>query len=168
MENKSLIDLLTPLQLEHHQLYCKTLNLINKSMEEKEKYYIPDREDIRVGYTITFDSQGVSYEFTIQDTDDYERVINRLFKSEENIYNYRTPFLTKEQIIAEGWEETEHRTYRKKTKRGILIFTDCGIGNGFFSDISREAELSNPKCLFSGQIRCINDFRTICKLLNIK
>lgn len=181
MGNKTLIDLLIPLQLEYHQLYRKANNLINKNMEEKEKYYIPDRKDFREGFE--YEQLHCSYsppDFKLFSSDWIKQVFDD-FTSEENyLFNryfqnnsIRVPFLTKEQIIAEGWEYSEESNsfiYDIKNVDSIyytLIITGDKNRSGFKTIEIQFASSWNTSTIYYGLCPSINEFRTICKLLNI-
>ena len=141
----------------------------------KEEYYIPDIEDIKVGYEC----------FWILDLTKSEAIENFLpmkftpkqtaftlfspfnWEREEtdniipNLMSYRTPFLTEEQIEQEGWkkqtdvhfEKGDHtiKIYRGKTWIPFHILIE---GHG--------------QVYFFGECKSINEFRYILKLLNIK
>ena len=141
---------------------------------EENKYYIPETSDFYEGfqYEILINTYSPP-NFTLSRSEWVKESFDDLTSEENYRLNrilsdkaIRVPYLTKEDIESEGWEEIGHRTYKKETKRGNLIFTNC-IGHEFFSDISRERDTTDPKCLFSGQIRCKNDLKLIMKLLNI-
>lgn len=141
---------------------------------ESIKYYTPSIEDIRIGYEYQqlcgnpqddisiSESSWEKYKFP----DPFVGDRLNIFKKVIETGIIRTPYLNKEQIEAEGWTNIDYRTYKKKTPRGNLIFTDC-LGTDSFSDISREEKRSSPVCLFSGYIQSINEFRFISKLLYI-
>ena len=130
----------------------------------ENKYFTPDIEDMTVGYEV-------------------EQLINQKWKKElfakgsylpENndllqwahsciISNtLRVPYLTKEQIEAEGW--TKEKSYF--IKNNIYLFFEDGMlvidsGNPF------SWEASDSEILFKGKCKDINTFRKICKLLEI-
>lgn len=155
----------------------------NKNMENK--YYTPDTSDLRVGY-----------EAEISHIDSDIWIPTKWRHNEEvlstitNLLNYnrriRTPFLTKEQIENEGWKFNEVEIvkpnlmcYKKGTMHGdevlyqiiyilstkwILIY----VGNYIIRTTLNNNEIITNNTLFSGKCLSINEFRYICKLLNIK
>lgn len=154
----------------------------NKNMKEKEKYYTPDIEDLRIGYKCEVNwARGYSEEF---------EPLNTSLKDEEGIYDpklddiviahddgyaeFRTPFLTKEDIESEGWvysEDSNSFIYDIKNIDSIyytLIIT--GDKNRFgFKTIEIQFNSSwNTSTIYYGLCPSVNEFRTIMKLLNIK
>jgi hypothetical protein len=135
---------------------------------ESNKYFIPDIEDIRVGY-------------------EYERAIIRLLPPQpstniyiEGWYNaivldidlslewrewikmgfIRIPYLTKEQVEAEGWKCI--------TKRGDPCFTKDNFELVLCTEdhtINLGEDRNYP--FYYGECKDINTFRWICKLLKI-
>lgn len=141
-------------------------------MEESIKYFVPDISDIRVGYEC---------EFYDSDDNDWTKVI---IDNQSKLANFtgleiplRTPYLTKEQIEAEGWEYVEStRTWppnRHAFKKGnyFLIFRfdiEVPLLDCILQDPSKEERVSNPERFrFFCDCKDINTFRMICKLLNI-
>ena len=92
----------------------------------------------------------------------------------------RTPYLTKEQIEAEGWIHTGGKLLKEANQmfeKGnyFLVFNEkVKTINIILRDPSKECEISwsvqmSPEHFnFFCECKCINTFRTICKLLNIK
>ena len=90
----------------------------------------------------------------------------------------RTPYLTKEQIEAEGWKTLEFKreglysyekanyflVFNEKIRTINIILRDLAI----VSEISWSLQTSPEHFKFFCECKCINTFRTICKLLNIK
>jgi|SRR6478609_893169 len=154
-------------ELKKEQRKYENFMLWNQPAE----YYAPSIEDIRVGYECE-----ILWNQDIFPEDSWYKVVVGdsstknfdLIDYEGRIANskIRTPYLTKEQIVAEGWENIGIKMYSRESPRGKLVFTDC-IGTEYFSDITREEKSSNPVCLFSGYIPSINELRYISKLLNI-
>lgn len=144
-------------------------------MEESIKYFQPDISDIRVGYECeclwqrpepkTWDK----IEVTETDTEEYlklsvEEVIRRV-KSNE----IRVPYLTKEQIEAEGWRCIHWREYLwEKGNKTIHFFNGQKEDNDDSTYLSIFTIHNSSKVLFEGECKDINIFRYICKLLNIK
>lgn len=136
----------------------------------EEKYYTPDISDLRVGYECETKSIFLNQDWVkeVLDVDGVSRAYSDIEHSdidEPFEEQYRTPFLTKEQIEKEGWVykdgwylkgdmrlyfwniEPEYRTPR--------ITIDSTLSDGLYFS-------------FFGECKSINEFRFICKLLNIK
>lgn len=156
----------------------------NKNMENK--YYTPDTSDLRVGY-----------EAEISHIDSDIWIPTKWRHNEEvlstitNLLNYnrriRTPFLTKEQIENEGWEfnylgkndwfkgNIPILPYNEIDYPFELWFKLNKYWLGFYKSIHKIVILEKSdkysegeSILFKGTIPSINEFRYICKLLNIK
>lgn len=138
---------------------------------DNSKYYIPILEDIIFGY---------EYEFYVAGFNKGERWTKNIFQISSSYFKsscelqilqnniikgfIRVPYLTKEQIINEGWKDT--------ISRGVFIKNEYKLG--FIQqvdDIPRiyitinMDNLNHP--IYNGYCKSINEFRTICKLLNI-
>jgi hypothetical protein len=139
----------------------------------ENKYYTPDIKDLRIGYELYWIKDPIK-EITddnlIHQILDYKKlafILNPPLKwkgaLEPNLMSYLVPYLTKEQLEAEGWEfkESYYFLVDKYQKSKYLLF--------FIKEsntISLEHE--SRQILFKGKCPSINEFRTICKLLNIK
>lgn len=142
---------------------------------EQNKYFKPSIEDIRVGYECEF------LKDPSKEPHEQEWIPMVLKNSKPNwtmnygmsIGSLRVPYLTKEQIEAEGWAFV-------KDERSLL-FDKGDLRLGFNQGIlSREdgsqtyvssIHLFYPKTgstIISCMCKDINTFRYICKLLNIK
>lgn len=165
----------------------------------ENKYFTPDIEDIRVGYECEFASDPLSFELN-----NYDRVqIGKLSMVEFNniirwyeggLLDYedltgvvRTPYLTKEQIEAEGWEfydswerctykmsdEEKYIKYKKvyKDKKNCfdkpLIVYLTYFFNTHFIFLNNDESYDDLDTYYQGQCPSINEFRYICKLLKI-
>ena len=160
---------------------------------KSDKYFTPDIEDIRVGYECEVLSSygwqpgfwpGVLMEDTLTGFDAQDNGHIVATKNLIAMNSIRVPYLTKEQIEAEGWEIYEKdSTKRHETE---LLWGSIGFtkNNYFlrwnFADMSISIILVDPskvegllfntlpehfKCTCS--CKDINTFRYICKLLNI-
>ena len=126
----------------------------------ENKYFTPLIEDIRVGYECEINKSffnGISegwHNFIFKEFEQLE-VVNR-----NGLKAFRVPYLTKEQIEAEGWKFegglVDHIHFSKE--RSQLIWFKRG----------NSIELQNPANLpmYIGGCKDINTFRYICKLLN--
>jgi hypothetical protein len=153
----------------------------------ESKYFTPDIEDIRIGYE--YEQYHPKYHKNNDgETEDRNEWIKKVF-GEPLMYgdtlskhieqeNIRTPYLTNEQIEAEGWERLDFkREERYIYEKGnyFLVFNEkVKTINIILRDPSKESEISwslqtSPERFkFFCECKCINTFRTICKLLNIK
>lgn len=159
-----------------------------------KEYYIPEIEDLFVGYECeklivlteetdknVYKSNWVSHtitsvDFSNIDTPSYEAMVFRLI-------NVRTPYLTKEQIEKEGWEVTNEgvdscgneiffKEYKNKLNifnvKYYLEFTHCngnfGIRLYMQKSLFDDSVISH---LYCGNCPSINEFKKICKLLEI-
>lgn len=149
----------------------------------KELYYTPDIEDIRVGYeceiTYAKDLIGTNDEYF------FKYIVEPQYFNEGDYVALRTSYLTKEQIKSEGWVVTDiispffgkDSVFTKefKEKRKCM---DCFKITYFLSIEGRFKITKNSKggfignantteTIYYGNIRSINELRTIQKLLNI-
>ena len=147
-------------------------------MNNNKKYFIPDIEDIRVGYEcelylqIFEDDKWLSEDWIkgkvtaiypkFEWTD--FRDVSHGFPSHNGEYKkikIRTLLLIKEQIEQEGWEITFYKDSDKChfTKKDI----EC-----FLHESNRITIVSKDyNFLYKGECKSINEFRYICKLLEI-
>jgi len=140
--------------------------------QETTKYFIPDLEDLRIGYECEIYEQttdktikDVKWHFIIVDKGNSiigkTIAINRIHHY-LNSNKLRTPFLTKEQIENEGWknitlpssyglhfEKERYRLQWLEKKKAIYIAEGLNI-------------------VYRGFCPSINEFKYICKLLKIK
>jgi len=120
------------------------------------KYYTPDIENIRVGYKCEREETIEGYKpyiFDLQGVRDYIQFEISDYKD----FFIRTPYLTKEQIEAEGWEWMTTYFY-KNHKRLNYDYTSNRLWVWDMFDNK----------YFDGYCPSVNEFRTINKLLNIK
>ena len=130
----------------------------------ENKYFTPDIEDLCIGYELemnwnrAYEEKWVPVKISIQDeefayTDEISEIVNAL---DDGMSEARVPYLTKEQIEAEGW---------------VYVSMDmCWIKNGielYFQKDNKIEILDQPNFLFQGECKDINTFRTIIKLLEI-
>jgi hypothetical protein len=148
-----------------------------------EKYYKPDIENLRIGYECEINhSRGYSKEYipTIIGYKDEEsaythELTNIIHMIDDGYGEVRTPYLTKEQIIAEGWKLEKfqinpNRIAFKKDNLFIILDTTEEVPwlDIILRDPSRSRHTINPE-KFHTMINCpsINEFRQIIKLLHI-
>jgi len=147
------------------------------NMSEESKYYPTPIEDIRIGYECEMgvkrlkppqpsDERWIEWR-TVTINDPFNDNINYYIESEL----IRTPFLNKDQIIAEGWQEIHDEEYIKvlDTKEGepsqVWWFNNNSNSEYQSTFEFRYRGYNNIK--FQGEIKSINEFRYITKLLGI-
>ena len=138
----------------------------------ENKYFTPDIEDFCIGYeceicTPTRWKSGKFPEILELNSELDEFGKDSLMKTAHAIL--RVPYLTKEQIEAEGWEfinhhaGTEHYDFEKN---GYSLYVDFDFKGEVYLKIY-DGEQDNEFNYFSGKCKDINIFRKICKLLEI-
>lgn len=147
-----------------------------------DKYFTPDIEDIRVGYECevknSSDDKNFEWEhLKIVGVDDAKisgRLMDWSFYDSLNAVkdkSVRVPYLTKEQIIAEGWREIHDEEYIKSipVEDGMPSKTwwfHNNVDTEYLSTIEfRYNGYHNVG--FRGECKDINTFRWISKLLKI-
>lgn len=136
-------------------------------MNDGQKYYTPAPEDIRIGFEyLLYNPSAYNERVTIiiEDVDSIENALKRLKKELDG--DVMVPYLTAEQIAAEGW------TKRDDNEFTIPINAMCEYVLSFepqFSDNIRiRKEVMDQRVyLFFGKCRCKNDLRLICKMIGI-
>jgi hypothetical protein len=144
----------------------------------ENKYYIPNIEDIRVGYYGEYNNWGIDergLNFNVWDEAILSKINVEVFLK-YGIKNFRVPFLTKEQIEAEGWTVMNTGGINPGQMDGRYVFSK---GNYFLiweekynrvdinlRDPSLLEDVWNPE-RFRVILNCpsINEFRNIVKLL---
>jgi len=145
----------------------------------ENKYFVPDIEDLHIGVVYEYYDQGLQF-------DEHGRFIPDEIRDDEfmwrgGIIKYpsdllhlsirldkntlRIPYLTKEQVEAEGW------VFHKQGNIGgifYLLFKNSFRVAIWIDSLEIEFEESEGNTLFYGECKDINTFRKICKLLNIK
>lgn len=122
----------------------------------ENKYFTPDIEDIHAGY-----------ECELLIYDKWEPNIVKPYTALESVVRcikdqiIRVPYLTKEQIEAEGWEEHSSNFFKKD-----LIMLQIDLEE--YNILIRKGSWFPEETLFKGNCKDINTFRKIIKLLNIK
>lgn len=146
-------------------------------MEIENKYYTPKIEDLFVGYEcqtaeVNWDLIPESYWYPICITEkDLKESRPRSFGHNDtySIWSFpiRTPFLTKEQIEQEGWENRKNIFFHtgQYGLYGVKIENFKNNPEKIFK--IRIVDLYLMEQLFYGMCSSINEFRKICKLLNI-
>ena len=153
----------------------------------ENKYFIPDISDIRIGYEYeeyhpVWTSEGIDESFWVHKVFKEPLMYGTTISDKIDLRHIRVPFLTKEQIENERWElaevleedddgndmfstgfekyinEDNWYSFVKKEDNKIIIYKSW----------YRNSVVRLTRVLFYGKCRCINDFRLIMKMLNIK
>lgn len=131
----------------------------------ENKYFIPNIEDLHVGY------EGEYHNWCMDESgkpelnyDRWDKVIltnsNVETMLKYGVNHFRVPYLTKEQIEAEGWTYNEqYKTYHK--------VKNIESGYSIYFNTNKMLVSYNGDCIFYGECKDINTFRYICKLLKI-
>ncbi len=124
-------------------------------------YFTPSAEDIHIGYEFELENRIKGWKKYVVG-EDYEHITVVRAISEAKIGDrIRTPYLTEAQLEEEGWVRNEG-TWTKGD------FTIATIINLLRDGSRRKQSMAINRGLqtvYVGEIRCINDFRKICKLI---
>lgn len=150
----------------------------NKRVDEDIRYFTPSIEDIRVGYECEIDPAPKTgspenwSKLTISKVEE----IRRILEYPETI---RVPYLTKEQIGAEGWTLVGSKDYllygydvlqnfHNAMEKGDYVIQGRSLfGSQRHMKIFDRDDQEGAHCIFEGKCPDINTFRYICKLLGI-
>jgi len=130
---------------------------------QENKYFTPSTEDIRLGYEFEQSSEGrPGYpewlsDCKVEDEMDFEHILN-------GDWVIRVPYLTKEQIEKEGWEQRGADNFFYKGQYQVV---NNPIPNSRTVKIITNCTYTTWRCLYEGECKDINTFRYICKLLGI-
>lgn len=124
-----------------------------------DKYFQPKIEDLRIGYECEI--RAPKYEGKRFVVDEHQMQYAAFAINGGFLF---TPYLTKEQIEAEGWIGSRHNEHWNWTYKKGDIFFEHLENNNFI----RVFDSNHSDCIFSGQCKDINTFKYICKLLNIE
>lgn len=146
---------------------------------EEQKYFIPKIEDIYSGYQYERERNG-KWEKVNEFSNDYDYDDNPHYALMRDIEEgkIRVPYLTKEQIEDEGWNETElTKKVAGDYKRKAFIKNNYFLIWDTFRDSYIEITLIDPskdyRFMSPENFKCtmpckdINELRYICKLLKI-
>jgi hypothetical protein len=128
-------------------------------MENKEEYFIPEIEDIYVGYECELQDEKNWNHFKFYRKYDFEIDLER------RIFNQtiRVLYLTKKQIEAEGWISQSETGFFTKDKYELYYNQQWNNDKEFSLQI-----LDQPNFLYQGECKDINTFRKLIKLLSIE
>lgn len=179
-----------------------------ENIHEELKYYTPDIEDIKVGYECeihtmttggliildmldkeeskTIQQPNIEYWVPIKcDLDIWDNKTPHQIVKLLNNNQVRTPYLTKEQIEAEGWifkiksvdlwfESDAEKASNLQDFYGYKcykLFLNYGLHDNKIKikgDFTGGCNFNKADTLFEGFCPSVNELRIICKLLNIK
>lgn len=142
-----------------------------------EKYYTPAIEDIHVGYECEIKSfeEDEKWIKVIFSTPDLTPPLNKMVTDQGEIYfvpnSLRTPYLTKEQIEAEGWVEHNGQDFivavGYEFNRIPFSKGDYRLDYNYELQILAISKFSDFLFCYYGKCPSINELRVICKLLDI-
>ena len=152
-----------------------------------EQYYTPDIEDIRVGGNYEVFSIGRQIDeyglfLSPEKRDDELKWREYIGKSASDVLHLsiylqkqelRVPYLTKEQIEAEGWYCTNHveLNFQRIISDDLWWELDYNIDTHDLTiECWKENHITNKSdCFtkFEGECKSINEFHYVCKLLKI-
>lgn len=125
----------------------------------ESKYFIPDIEDICIGYELEHLS-ATGYIITKFEIDSSLPALQELIK----LNQVRVSYLTKEQIEAEGWiYEKEVKTVKCYDKKNIFL----ACSEKTHRMLIRKHENETWKTIYFGICKDINTFKKLTKLLEI-
>ena len=141
-------------------------------MEKHLKYFVPEISDICIGYELemnwhrAYEEKWVPIKISVQDeefayTSELSEIVDALH---DGMSEARVPYLTKEQIEAEGWKTAAEDFFTP-------LFRKDNFTLGYRLEDNKlkiQTFGENSHTLYFGECKCINDFRKIQKLLNIK
>jgi len=146
-------------------------------MNQTNKYYIPDIEDIRVGYEFELKTPSGyllgKFPEILEENKELDEYNDSLMKFAHAIT--RTPYLTKEQMDKDKFYDfigmDDEGAFQCKTQKSGVEYmlhwtTDSMLRVG--EEVTLGNNSTRYTTIYMGTCRCINEFRIICKLLNIK
>lgn len=159
---------------------------------EKEKHFIPEISDLFVGYEceiINYASNNYNKDKSTCKWNKFVLKKEHLFSSYDgssfletcvsclNFGDLRVPYLTKEQIENEGWKFREtgrSKFYKRYDKTEFALNYNIKTNMLFIEKAIKDVTNTvydyswiNNDYIFVGKCRCINEFRTIMKFLEI-
>lgn len=142
---------------------------LNKKQEREmnDKYFIPEIEDLYIGYECTIETNlglkfGVFPELLNLNKQLDEFGNDNFMKAAHAIL--KTPYLTKEQIEKEGWKledfDDDGVVWFEKNNYELIYFDTYKTTNRivvkYFGGV-----------VFEGKIKCVNELKTLMKFLEI-
>lgn len=131
---------------------------------EEQKYYTPALEDIKLG--LSCELWNVNKKEFVPSTLLNAQIIWVLLSKGVLHDRIRVPYLTAEQIEAEGWTKCESLSGVVRYKKPFYSLSHSALTNRI--NVTQYAEEDGEAFdLFNGTCRCVNDLRLISKLLGI-
>jgi hypothetical protein len=136
----------------------------------ENKYFTPDIEDLYVGYKLEIKGpHDVDWQPVVLGKDAIWHQFTNLENLGQAMEQLRVPYLTKEQIEAEGW--IEDKGLYKLRKNEDLFFTIDFNTDSYSLIINSYSKINTTYYsgdhVFKGFCKDINTFRKIIKLLGI-
>lgn len=123
-------------------------------MSVDSKYYIPEMEELFLGYECEADDHGEGYDKVILNLDSFNRM-----------WTLRTKYLDEEDILSEGFVKCSSFEFKKESTYGVMMI-DNVYDEGFIN-ISFIDHLGTELDVFYGRCPSINELRKILKLVTI-
>jgi hypothetical protein len=148
-----------------------------------EKYYYPEMEDIHIGYECEIYDQASSklikdirwhiIKVSAGNSEPGKTVAINKVSNYLKRERLRAPFLTKEDIISEGWKlSCNFAEYINEFKNNEFYCFEKGEYEiRWWGDPDYIEIYDNPKkwsCIYQGSCKSINELKQISKLLNIQ
>jgi hypothetical protein len=146
---------------ESEIVYAKNSIMSNA---RSQQYYSPGISDFYIGCEFEISQHGSDKWET--GASDPTGLIHVYKTWREYNSQYRIPYLTAEQIEAEGWTQQINENIffiSINSLCGYRVYTEPELHS---IEIERVL-MDSDDVIYKGPCRCINDFRLICKLLNI-
>ena len=135
----------------------------------EEKYFFPENEEIYLGYEcevfklrerdVDGEYRNKWYPHVVKlETNDYSDLYSMIILSSE-YWPLRTPYLTKEQLEAEGW-----KLYTDNNSESTSWYFTKGKEEMIYDFVNRKVSFNSREMM----CKDINTFRKICKLLEIQ
>jgi len=130
-------------------------------MPTSNEYYIPDIEDLFVGYECEADDRGDGFDPIIVNSDTFNRI-------RSGMWTVQTKYLDEEDVKSEGYNKSlnnDHTLYHKAVQYGGLVldmnYEDSIIKIDFLDHLGSELTI------FFGKCPSINELRKIERLVTI-
>jgi len=139
----------------------------------ENKYYTPDIEDIHIGYECEiYRGQDTWTKYIFQEEDLFGRFYEQGEKINLKKVEFRTPYLTKEQIESKGWEIDKYSfiimditNNNELGDEHLFRFFKNEFSIIFHNEKHTITIRNKEDILYSGKCLSINEFRKICKLI---
>lgn len=158
--------------LDLHLKGLKSTFLIQTFKMEEQKYYTPTAEDLRIGFMLDHLYRGEWHKTFIGTPDDISFYASLLNGMDHVV---RVPYLTAEQIEAEGWITSNTI---KSMHGGVYAWlhldsTEKYDYKLFYSEVTKICRVVDDRhgqynIMYEGPMRCVNELHFICKMLGIE